>query len=195
MFSRIRTALELALLLSLLTSITAFAKGSFSFITISGADLKDVVRVTDKALTIDYFAFAKFHLDRTDVPADPGIGYDITRYYTDGKREWAFDQLHYYPNTGFVFYDGIVGGESEYDGKWYKADPKIKPIFENTLSALVEPVSSSSQPQPDVQPIAQAPVNKPIHQAIPITPIIVIVAISLGIILVVTFWWRKSSTQ
>ena len=133
MFSRFRIAAGLALLLALFTSLTVLAKGSFAFISITGPDLKEAVRVSDPALTTDPFVFADFFQDRTEAPDDPGIGYEITRYYVDGNRESAFDKLHYYPDTGFVYYDGIVDGSSEYDGKWYTANPHIKTTFESAL--------------------------------------------------------------
>lgn len=196
MFSRIRTALGLALLLSLLTSMTVFAKGGFAFITISGVDLKDVVRVTDKALTTSFFAFAEFHMDRLDdAPVNPGKGYEITRYYIDGKREIAFDQLHYYPKTGFVFYDGIVGGESEYDGKWYKANPEILKPFEAALSIPVATIKSAPQPEP-VKAIehTQTQPSTPSPQVPPVTTIVAVTA-GLTVILVLAFWRRKPITQ
>jgi len=133
MFSRIRIALGLALLLTLLTSINALAKGEFSFIAVSGAELKNEVRISDPALTGDFFAFADFYRDKTDAPLKPGIGYEITRYYLDGSREIAFDKLHYYPETGYVYYDGIVNGSSEYDQKWYISRPEVKSNFETAL--------------------------------------------------------------
>jgi hypothetical protein len=49
-----------------------------------------------------------------------------------------FDRLHYYPETGFVFYDGIENGDSEYDGEWYLADPGIRTVFESALAAQSE---------------------------------------------------------
>ena len=118
MFSRFRIAAGLALLLTLFTFITVLAKGAFSFISITGPDLKEPVRVSDLALTEDFFTFADFYRDRVEEPSSPGTGYEITRYYVDGNRESAFDKLHYYPDTGFVYYDGIVNGSSEYDRKW-----------------------------------------------------------------------------
>jgi hypothetical protein len=133
MFSRFRIAAGLALILTLFTSMTVLAKGSFAFISITGPDLKEAVRVSDLALTEDFFTFADFYRDRVEAPTDPGIGYEITRYYVDGKRELAFDKLHYYPDTGFVYYDGFVNGSSEYDGEWYSADPNIKAVFESAL--------------------------------------------------------------
>jgi hypothetical protein len=136
MIRRIGYAFWLALLLSVLTSLSAFAKGSYAFIVISGAGLKNTVKVTDPALTKDFFAFATFYEAKTDPPTEAGRGYEITRYYIDQNREVAFDRLHYYPDEGLVFYDGIAGGgSSEYDGKWYTAKPEIKPVFENVLRA------------------------------------------------------------
>ncbi len=117
MFSRIRTALGLALLLTLMISITVLAKGNFSFITISGPNLKETIRSTDPALVTDFFAFADFSRTPVEAPANPGVGYEITRFYIDAGSESAFDKLHYYPETGFVYFDGLVGGSSEYDGK------------------------------------------------------------------------------
>src|SRR5262245_41493091 len=125
MFSRIRIVLGLALLLSLLTSMGVSAKGGFSFIAITGAALKEEVRISDPALITDFFAFADLYRNMAAAPGDPGMSYEITRYYVDGSREVAFDSLHYYPETGYVYYDGIVNGSSEYDQKWYSAQPEI----------------------------------------------------------------------
>ena len=148
MILRIRFAIGLALSLTLITSITVFAKGGFSFITVTGKDLKDAVRLTDPALTEDFFAFADFFQDKAKEPANPGAGYEITRYYIDGKRDVAFDRLHYYPGTSFVYYDGIVNGSSEYDGEWYTAKPEIKTVFENVLLKQTQLAAPIAQPQP-----------------------------------------------
>ncbi|HSK66210.1 MAG TPA: hypothetical protein VK888_04725 [Anaerolineales bacterium] len=88
------------------------------------------------------------------------MGYEIRRYYIDGKREILFDRLHYYPSTGFVFYDGIVNGDSEYDGEWYSANLAIKTAFESAVSANVQPAAGPvREGQPSVsisQPQASA---------------------------------------
>ena len=47
MFSNIRIAFGSALLLTLLTSMTVFAKGNFYLIVVTGAGLKDEVRILD----------------------------------------------------------------------------------------------------------------------------------------------------
>lgn len=198
MFSRIRIALGLALLLTLLTSITVSAKGEFSFIAVTGGDLTDEVRLSDPALTKDFFTFADFSLDKTETPADPGEGYEITRYYINGHSETAFDRLHYYPETGFVYYDGIVNGDSEYDAKWYTAQPEIKSTFETALSTQMRLMYLGTQdgsqalvpPAERVQAIAQAQTHTSLLQSL--LPMMTVV--SLTIMLVVVFLrFRKPS--
>ena len=131
MFTRIRIALGLAVVLMLTTS--ALAKGSFTFMLVSGRNLKTDVVVTDPAVTADYFAFADFFHGKANEPASPGASFEVTRYYVDHGRGQAFDRLHYYPDSGFVYYDGLVNGWSEYDGKWYAAKPEIKAMFERAV--------------------------------------------------------------
>jgi len=203
MFSRFRIALGLALLLTLITSITAFAKGSFAFISVTGPDLKDAVRLIDPALTADFFTFADFFQDRTEAPDNPGVGYEITRYYVDGSHESAFDKLHYYPDTGFVYYDGIVNGSSEYDGKWYTAKPDIKTIFEPALFNQIRLVALGSEeaakalvPRPESvtgNSIEPAQSNPAFAQ--PQLIISVAAMTSLVIILALVFWRRRSLVQ
>ncbi len=134
MFTRIKFALGLALMLTILLTTTALAKGSFAFIAISGESLNSEVRTADRSLTVDWFAFADFPGGGIPAPANPPEGgYMILRYYIDGGREFAFDELHYYPAAGMVYYDGLRGGRSEYDGKWYQAKPEIEAVFMNAL--------------------------------------------------------------
>ena len=201
MFSQIRVALGLALLFSLLSSVTAFAKGGFNFITISGSNLKEEVRVTDLALTEDFFTFADFSKDKAGTPTDPGEGYEILRYYVDGNREIIFDRLHYYPEMGFVFYDGIENGESEYDGEWYTANVAIRMVFESALSAQVgsvasvekeEPAPASSQPQ-DENLLTQPQPAESSFQSLPV--LITILATGLAVLFAFAFVRRKTSTR
>ena len=191
MFFRIRVAFGIALVITLITSITAFAKGGFSFISIRGANLKDELRVTDAALTDDFFAFADFSQDKTKAPADPGNAYEIKRYYIDGKREITFDRLHYYPETGFVFYDGIENGESEYDGEWYIARPEIKTVFEGVLPGKIQSVAPAAQESVASVDPAQ---SKPFIFETQFLTLIAITA-GLAVILVLAFRVRKLSVR
>ena len=193
MFSRSRTVIGLTLLLTLFTFSTVFAKGSFSFIAITGADLKDPIRSTDPALTTGYFAFADFYQNETEAPSNPGTGYEVTRYYMDGGRESAFDHMHYYLATGYVYYDGLVNGSSEYDGGWYKAQPEVKAVFQSLLLpapvVVTEPDTSAAQPQPNNSAMLTEPVS-PVTRPQPIA-MLSLIAGSILIALLV-FWRRKS---
>jgi hypothetical protein len=116
------TVLFLALGL-LIPALTVLAKGGFDYITVEGPGITGEITITNPALTQDFFAFADLSKGSIEAPADPGQGYEVTRVYVVDNRGQPFDKLHYYPYTGYVYYDGIVNGSSEYDGKWYAADP------------------------------------------------------------------------
>lgn len=131
--------LFLLLVLFIPTSVV-LAKGGFAYITITGPGIIGEINVTNPALTQDFSAFADFSKGEIPAPADPGQGYQVVRVYVetvDGKpTDYPFDQLHYYPyaGTGYVYYDGIVEGSSEYDGKWYAANPAAEKPFRNALT-------------------------------------------------------------
>lgn len=202
MFSRIRIAIGLALILTLFTSINVSAKGSFSFIAVTGAKLADEVRISDPALTQDFFTFADFYRSKAEAPVDPGVGYEITRYYVNGYTETPFDKLHYYPETGFVYYDGIAnGGSSEYDGAWYTAQPAIKSTFESALLTQIRLMELGTEegskamvpPAEPIQAIAQAQTRP----SIPPTQSLVPILLTAGFVflLAVAFLrFRKFST-
>jgi len=113
----------------------AFAKGPFTYITVRGLGLTGELTVTNSAL-MDFFAFADFSKGSVDAPANPGDEYEITRVYVDTttNRAQFFDRLHYYPDTGYVYYDGLLEGGSEYDGKWYRAQPGVEAAFRSVLA-------------------------------------------------------------
>ena len=119
----------------LIPSALVFAKGQFDYINITGPGITGDLTVTNPALTQDFFVFADFSKGVIDTPADPGQGYQVVRIYVVDNKEQPFDQLHYYPYTGYVFYDGVVDGSSEYDGKWYVANPAAEEPFRAALAA------------------------------------------------------------
>ena len=127
----------LILALIVLVPTTAFAKGEFDYITVKGPGIVGEIDVTNPVLTQDFFAFADFTQGEIPTPVDPGQGYQIVRVYvefTDSKpKDLPFDQLHYYPYTGYVYYDGVVEGSSEYDGKWYAANPAAEAPIRSVL--------------------------------------------------------------
>ena len=197
MLTRIRIALGVALAMFLIVSTTVFAKGGFDFITITGPDLKAAVRITDASLTEDFFTFANFYEDKTKAPADPGIGYEITRHYVQGVSDVIFDRLHYYPESGYVFYDGIENGDSEYDDEWYTANPRIRSVLESALTVQTgataplekkQPTNSGAEAQP-AEPLTQ---TKPVPS--PLILVIVLMA-GLGLLFALAIWRGRPSTQ
>jgi hypothetical protein len=122
----------------LIPTLSAFAKGGFDYIAVRGPGLTGEVNITDPALTQDFFVFADFLQGPIDPPADPGEGYEIVRVNVIVENEkptpTPFDLLYYYPYTGYVYYQGLVNGSSEYDGKWYTANPTANDPFRAALA-------------------------------------------------------------
>jgi hypothetical protein len=115
------------LLLILLLPAAAGAKGRFERVTIAEEGSTVETLVTDEAL-LDFFAFSEYPKQvLAQAPRPTTKAYVVTRggFTPDGVYH-AFDRLHYYPaaspgHSGFVYYDGLVSGWSEYDHKWYAA--------------------------------------------------------------------------
>jgi hypothetical protein len=194
---RIRIAIGFALAAALMTITGALAKGGFDFISITGPDVKEAIRVTDADLTEDFFTFANFYEDKTEAPANPGKGYEITRHYVQGVSDIVFDRLHYYPETGFVFYDGIENGDSEYDGEWYTANPEIKTVFESALAAqkVSSPPAEKKEPDPSAsRPLESQTQAKPVPFSAPVSILLVLV-IGVGLAAVFAVRRRKPSTS
>ena len=201
MFTRFRIGMGLALAAFMLTWISVSAKGGFDFIEVGGSDLHDTVQIRDTRLTEDFFSFANFYEDKTESPADPGPGYEITRHYVQGIGDIVFDRLHYYPETGLVFYDGIENGESEYDGEWYTADPALKPIFESALALQIK----SAGPAEKEEPVASAPglpsdpslaEGKPVPSGrSSATALMIVLAAGVAGLFASLLWRRKVSTE
>lgn len=118
----------------IIPTMIVFAKGNFDYIVVKGPGITGDISITTPALTQDFFVFADFSQGDVPPPGDPGQGYQIVRMYVEGNSATPFDQLHYYPYTGYVYYDGLVGGSSEYDGKWYAANPAAEEPFRAVLS-------------------------------------------------------------
>jgi len=129
---------RLALLLTLLIltiPTAALAKGPFSYITIKGPGISGDLSVTDSAM-LDFFTFADFSKGGIDAPANPGDGYEVIRSFVDGETNKVqnWDLVHYYPDTGYVYYDGLINGSSEYDKKWYVASPDVEAKFRSVMA-------------------------------------------------------------
>jgi hypothetical protein len=150
------------------------------------------MRITDASLTEDFFTFANFYEDKTRTPVDPGQGYEITRHYVRGVGDVIFDRLHYYPESGCVFYDGIENGDSEYDGEWYTANPEIKTSFESALGTQTRPVVLAEKMEP-VEPVAQTKPASSNLSALAIT--VLVLTTGLAALYVFAFQRRKPSAR
>ena len=126
--------LYLLILVLVIPTTIAFASGEFDYIVIKGPGITGDINVSNPELTQDYLAFADFTKGSIDPPAVPGQGYQVVRMYTEGSKGVPYDQLHYYPYTGYVYYDGIVNGFSEYGTKWYPANPAVEKPFRAALA-------------------------------------------------------------
>ena len=125
----------LTLILLLVPAIALAKGGGFTYISVKGPGIIGDVVITDPALTESFFAFADFSAGPIPAPADPGQGYQIVRAYVIEDKDHPFDQLEYYPYTGYVHYIGLAEGTSEYDNNWYAADPAADAPFRAALKA------------------------------------------------------------
>ncbi len=119
----------LILFLTLLPLQAASAKGRFAMLSVCG-ERGDCFEVRDPSL-LDFRAFTDFSETLLGRPDALGESFHITRYGRDSRQEEyiAVDRLTYYaspaPERNVVFYDGLVNGRSEYDGRWYAARPEV----------------------------------------------------------------------
>ena len=123
----------LLILLFVIPTTVVFADGQFDYIVIRGFGIMEDINVSNPLLrSMD--AFADFSKGSVNPPADPGIGYQVVRMYAEASKGVPYDQLHYYPDSGYVYYDGIVNGFSEDGTKWYVANPAVEKPFRAALA-------------------------------------------------------------
>jgi LPXTG-motif cell wall-anchored protein len=141
----------------------ALAKGPPDKVEISGPGLDTGFAVTDRA-QLEAFGLGAFEdieagvIDAPEVKS--GNGYEITSLIRDPSQPsgyWTFDQRHYYAGPkgerGYVFYDGIVNGHSEYDGRWFRASTAGEQVM---LSILSEQAAKSPAALPSTGEAAAA---------------------------------------
>lgn len=107
--------IALLILIVLVPSGSVFAQGNFDYLAVRGPGITGEINVANPVLTSDYFAFVDFTQGVIPPPADPGQGYQVVRVHVVDSKPRPHDQLHYYPYTGYVYYDGIVAGSSAYE--------------------------------------------------------------------------------
>ncbi len=121
-----------AALLVLIPSFSALAKGDFTYITVKGPGVTSELTISNPLL-IRFVSFTDFSQNVAEAPAEPGDGYQVLRAFVVNGKEEPYDLLYYYPTSGYVYYEGMASGSSEYDKKWYVADPAAKAPFQTAL--------------------------------------------------------------
>jgi len=133
-----RSILIVGLAVLLIPAQLALAKGPPSSATIRGPSLNGEVEITDSVI-VSGFALAAFENFEGGALDSPQLtqGYLITTYFGKGR---PFDHFTYYLDPqgalGYVFYNGIVNGSSEYDGKWYRVTPQGDRAIRRLLAQL-----------------------------------------------------------
>ena len=125
----------LFVLIFIATTASALAKGPFTYVTIKGPGISGDLSVTNPAM-LDFFAFADFSKGSVEEPSSLGEGYEVIRSFVDPQTNAVqnFDLLDYFPDSGYVYYDGLIEGSSEYDDKWYVANPAVEATFRSVLA-------------------------------------------------------------
>ena len=132
-------------------SISAQAKGSFDKIVVF-AGVSGSFEVDEPSL-LGFFSFSDFS-ERLSWPAAPGEGWLIARYANDQKtgEPVPVDHIWMYPPSGnrgpFVYYQGLVNGSSEYDGKLFEGNPEALRQLQSIVEASSQPAPSTSQIAP-----------------------------------------------
>ncbi len=143
MIKRDRTILGLsaaiALLLALAVTLTVQAKGNFTSLLIFNLSTGEIRQLEDPKL-LSFFALSDFKEGLKEAPSHSGQGYEIWRLAEgqQGGGLFAIDHLHYYPPgsqpNGYVFYDGLVNGTSEYDQRWFPSTAEGDALFEVAIA-------------------------------------------------------------
>lgn len=123
-------------LLAVLVFGVAQAKGVPERIEISiPGYYRTIVVDADEQTNLDLLGTAQFTDFTTTVktPENLGVGFEVVRYFGDGRGYQAFDRVWYFTNTageqGYVFYFGIVNGSSDYDARWYRVSEEGEAAF------------------------------------------------------------------
>jgi hypothetical protein len=139
-----RSTIALLLVAALLTLAlpTAHAKGPSDRIIITGPGLGDEgLILTDRDVTelLSMAGLEHFEIGAIPEPAGLGEGYTLERQYQTAPGQYqSFDRVVYYPDPngdlGYVFYEGIFNGSTEYDDQWFRA----RPIGDATIRMLLD---------------------------------------------------------
>jgi hypothetical protein len=118
------------------------AKGA-NYIVITQRDLGEPIIVDDLSMASQLSLTMLEDVDHgaIDEPTnlDMDVGYRLERgFYEENVETFVpWDASVYYPDPeggrGYVFYDGIINGGSEYDKKWYRARMEAEALLQQVL--------------------------------------------------------------
>jgi hypothetical protein len=134
---------------------TAHAKGPADRIVISSPLLAEDMVLTDRdtLIQISMANLENFEAGSIEPPTGLTAGYTLDRQFAESPGKFrSFDRVVYYPDPagdlGYVFYEGIVNGSSEYDGRWFRARPvgdaAMRMIIDHTLPQPILLLTSDS---------------------------------------------------
>lgn len=126
----------------LLSANLALAKGPWGKVVISGHGLPGVVEITDPQV-LEGFSLPNFQdlsLGAIPTPEVVGGGYEMLRGWDNDQGVFTpFDRVHYYADPsggpGYLYYDGLVNGGSEFDHNWYRVTPEGESAIQQFFAA------------------------------------------------------------
>lgn len=131
-----------SLMILTIGSHVALAKGPANKIVITGPGVEGELEITDQE-TLNSLSMTRLedflHGQLENPPLVGDEGYEMTRYFETGPEQFRpFDKVVYYPvpeeGRGYIFYDGIIDGSSEYDDHWFNATPEGYATMQRILS-------------------------------------------------------------
>ena len=146
------TAITLGLASMLLSAHLALAKGPWGKVEISGEGLSGVVEITDSQLLdeLSLGIFQDLQLGSIPPPEVVGGGYKMLRGWDNEQGVFtAFDLVHYYLDpaggAGYLYYDGLVNGSSEFDRHWYRVTRQGEAAIQGFFADHDVPVDIADQ--------------------------------------------------
>ena len=139
----------LGLLVAAWPLTVAEAKGPFDLLVVCDG-LGTCFEVADPPL-LDFFSFADFTqpLEDAPQPKPEAASLLITRYGLDrtSGEFIPFDRLRYYGDVagsaGYVYYEGLINGRSEYKGYWYRASPSGEKALMQAIATSTPAIPTS----------------------------------------------------
>jgi len=146
--------LFLGLTVLLLSASIVGAKGEWGKVTISGNGLIREIEITDPVMLEDLAlgTFQDLALGEIVTPQVVGAGYSLLRGWENEDGVFVpFDNVHYYPDPagerGYVYYDGLVNGSSEFDRRWYRVTPAGDAVMQQIFNEYeIQPLQPGQIP-------------------------------------------------